>query len=228
MPNTIKRGWNWCRRFRHRKGYGVHSPADFYLITFVIYEQGSYYAYSSLHELRKHSEKNGFCYREKTDKLLFRLANHLQPTSMLEIGTGSGIDTSYLWAGKQCPILTIAETNPIADVAADILSSYEQITLKTGNPLPLLQEELTKGGLPQLVHLAHTTQYEACFNAILPYVTPNTCIIVGKPYATSAKRKWWKKVIKDSHTVVTFDLYDIGIIFFDNKRVKEHRVVNFL
>lgn len=34
----LHRIWNWCSRFRHRCGYGVHSPSDFFLITSVVYE----------------------------------------------------------------------------------------------------------------------------------------------------------------------------------------------
>ena len=26
----LHRIWNWCSRFRHRCGYGVHSPSDFF------------------------------------------------------------------------------------------------------------------------------------------------------------------------------------------------------
>ena len=45
----------WLARFRHRKGYGVHSPFAFRFITDVIYE---------LH-------------------LLLRIANHLQPSTIV-------------------------------------------------------------------------------------------------------------------------------------------------
>ena len=48
MPNLFLRGWNWCCRFRHRCGYGVHSPSDFFLITFVVYERLAFYAYNLL------------------------------------------------------------------------------------------------------------------------------------------------------------------------------------
>ena len=34
----LHRIWNWCSRFRHRCGYGVHSPSDFFLITSVVYK----------------------------------------------------------------------------------------------------------------------------------------------------------------------------------------------
>ena len=37
MNNTLKRGWVWLKRFRHRKGYGVHSPFAFDFITRVVY-----------------------------------------------------------------------------------------------------------------------------------------------------------------------------------------------
>lgn len=90
MPNLFLRGWNWCCRFRHRCGYGVHSPSDFFLITFVVYERLAFYAYNLLHAKRKQVE-NLPHYREKTDRLLFRLVNHLQPRNMLEVGTGSGL-----------------------------------------------------------------------------------------------------------------------------------------
>ena len=87
MPNLFLRGWNWCCRFRHRCGYGVHSPSDFFLITFVVYERLAFYAYNLLHAKRKQVEHLPH-YREKTDRLLFRLVNHLQPRNMLEVGTG--------------------------------------------------------------------------------------------------------------------------------------------
>ena len=31
----LHRIWNWCSRFRHRCGYGVHSPSDFFLISLL-------------------------------------------------------------------------------------------------------------------------------------------------------------------------------------------------
>ena len=34
MITFTRRLYNWCRRFRHRCGYGVHSPSDFFLITY--------------------------------------------------------------------------------------------------------------------------------------------------------------------------------------------------
>ena len=45
---TLKRPFIWLSRFRHRCGYGVHSPFAFNLITQVIYESTPYYKYRDL------------------------------------------------------------------------------------------------------------------------------------------------------------------------------------
>ena len=38
----------WLMRFRHRCGYGVHSPFAFNFLTGVVYERTPYYAYARL------------------------------------------------------------------------------------------------------------------------------------------------------------------------------------
>ena len=45
---ALKRPFIWLYRFRHRCGYGVHSPFAFNLITHVIYETTPYYKYWEL------------------------------------------------------------------------------------------------------------------------------------------------------------------------------------
>ena len=95
MTDIFRRAWNWCCRFRHRCGYGVHSPSDFHFITFVIYERLPFYAYTPLHRLRRgvlHLPH----YREKVDRLLFRVVNERRPSALLEVGTGTGLSALYM------------------------------------------------------------------------------------------------------------------------------------
>ena len=54
-------------RFRHRRGFGIHSPFAYGLVREVIFERGMYYAY----EGTGRSDADG--------RLLFRLANFQQP-----------------------------------------------------------------------------------------------------------------------------------------------------
>ena len=64
----------WLRRFRHRKGYGVHSPYAYNFLRDVIYESNHYYAYDEIEKKVK-----GNCWQRmvmrKRERLLFRLKN---------------------------------------------------------------------------------------------------------------------------------------------------------
>ena len=54
MLLALKRPFIWLYRFRHRCGYGVHSPFAFNLITHVIYETTPYYKYKELVDVAVH------------------------------------------------------------------------------------------------------------------------------------------------------------------------------
>ena len=226
MMNIGLKVWNWCRRFRKRCGYGVHSPSDFYLITFVVYEKLPYYAYAPLKELRGQVQQLSH-YREKVDKLLFRLVNHLRPSLLLEVGTGSGLSTCYMASGNQQMDVLTADL-PCNPTVMKMIEAYPRVAYKEIGCEELATEWEKKKDSKVMVHIAHTPHYKEAYEALLPLVDERTCFVIGSPYANKEKKKWWKEVIADPRTGVTFDMYDIGLIFFDKKRIKEHRVVNFL
>ena len=85
------------RRFRHRRGYNIHSPFAFNLVTGVIYERGAYYAYDDLRNLRKTVPSK---LRERDDRLLLRLINASMAKEALVIGDGLQMQTAYLRAGR--------------------------------------------------------------------------------------------------------------------------------
>lgn len=220
----LRRLYNWIQRFPHRCGYGVHSPSDFYLITFVIYESLPYYKYKTLKAFRPLLYQYPH-HREKVDRFFLRFVNYLQLPSLLEVGTGSGLSACYLSAGNEkMRCVTINPSLP-EDVLA-VLSSIHSIENKRGDELELLAQYLDKNKL-DLVHIGYTPLYKEIWEMILPHVEAYTCVIVSHPYADSMKKQWWKSVIADSRVTVSFDLYDVGILFFNPKRCKEHRIVNF-
>ena len=87
---TLKRPFIWLSRFRHRCGYGVHSPFAFNLITQVIYESTPYYKYKDLAVEQKKlaPQKDNYWKYEskKVKRLLFRLVNYIQPDTIVDVG----------------------------------------------------------------------------------------------------------------------------------------------
>ncbi|MGL4851278.1 MAG: hypothetical protein ACRC3Z_01305 [Phocaeicola sp.] len=208
MMISPRRAWNWCRRFRNRCGYGVHSPSDFFLVTSVIYEKSPYYAYKRL-------KRKGFSvflphYRSKVNRLLFRLVNYYQPTSLIEVGVGNGSSMTYMRAANRRMQSTTLKGRDLERMIArlhDTLEAYKTI---------------------DCLHVGHTPYYKEAFNLALSYVVPTSLFIVGGIHSSAEKRKWWKSIQSDDRVGITFDLYDIGLVFFNKKRIKQHYVINFL
>ena len=61
----------------------------------------------------------------------------------------------------------------------------------------------------------------------LPHLAEGCLVIVEGIYDTDEKRTWWQQIVADQRTGITFDLYDMGLVFFNLKMNKQHYVVNF-
>ena len=101
MLLALKRPFIWLYRFRHRCGYGVHSPFAFNLITHVIYETTPYYKYKELASEQKRlmpQKDRAWGYEpSKVKRLLFRLVNYAQPATIVDAGmqAASSLSVSY-------------------------------------------------------------------------------------------------------------------------------------
>ena len=94
----VPRILRWFRRFRQRRGYGVHSPFAFEWITDVVYlQKAQYYAYAPLAE--QHEAWQGVL-SVKDARLLFRIANHQRAQRMLVVGQGIEREIHYLQAAR--------------------------------------------------------------------------------------------------------------------------------
>ena len=97
FSNILVRCYVWLCRFRHRQGYGIHSPFAFGLVTKVFYERGAYYTYAPLRKMRRQIAHNT---TERGDRLMLRLINAFQPDDCFIGGEQTQLTAQYLRAGK--------------------------------------------------------------------------------------------------------------------------------
>ena len=99
----------WFRRFRQRRGYGVHSPFAFEWITDVVYnQQAQYYAYAPLSQ--QHKQWSGVL-SIKDARLLFRMANHCHAKLILMVGQGLERERNYLQAARPSAQIVLLSDN---------------------------------------------------------------------------------------------------------------------
>ena len=201
----LKRPFVWLSRFRYRCGYGVHSPFAFSLITDVIYEKRPYYAYRSLASEQKKMSKERGWYRgtPKINRLLFRLVNKVQPATIVEVGRPSA-SSLYLQSAKPSAGYLFA-------------SDLSELFLDADVPVDFLY--LNDYRNPDLI--------KEVFEVCVQRNTPNSLFVVyGITYSRQMKTLW-RELQNDERVGITFDLYDIGLLFFDKTKIKQHYMINF-
>lgn len=168
--NTLRKGVLIYRSIRYRKGFGIHSPFVFNLITKVIEERCSYYSFNDIELFRKQlllmeeqitypdrlqQEKKKSrpiseiiareAIRPKHGALLFRLTNHFKSRQILQLGPAMGLSTLYLTSyatGLNCIALeNVPEFAHIARQTFEKLA-YNPIDLRVGNYKDLLPQAL--------------------------------------------------------------------------------------
>lgn len=225
--NLLKRLYVRCHRFRYRKGHGVHSPFAFGLITDVIEERRPFYAYKELEQLRKSVSARLPHYSERVDCLLFRLVNHFRPMDILEVGTGSGVSLCYLAAARRDARCVSIAGETVAEETVELVDRCKNASLLTGSMMDALMKELDVNPHIGLLHVAHTDDYRQVFEACVGHVGTDSLFVIEGIHEDGEKRKWWQQVVADERTRVTFDLYEVGLVFFDTSKHKQHYVVSF-
>ena len=85
----------WAWRCRHSRGFGVQSPWAYSFIRYVVNEHYPYYAYKQLESKVKavSGPERRLC------QLYFRMANYLQPRSVVDFGSPFEPFRAYVSAG---------------------------------------------------------------------------------------------------------------------------------
>lgn len=101
-----------------------------------------------------------------------------------------------------------------------------------------IEEAYMRAAVPSatIVHQAPTAPGELWFVAReslsalpmpLPPMAENGMLIVEGIHTDAAARDRWRAIQQDPQTVITYDLYTYGIVFFDSTKYPQHYIVNF-
>ncbi|HEV2481776.1 MAG TPA: class I SAM-dependent methyltransferase [Puia sp.] len=243
------------------KGHGTHSPFVFDFITRVLNDHRHYPAYTPIEQLRRTLRRDprlleltdlgaGSVYKTTTTRsiasiarhaakppkwgqLLYRVARHYSPGTMLELGTSLGLSTAYLAAGApQARLWTIEGAPAIADKARGNLSSLGvKANVLTGNfdsVLPGLLKDIPP------VELAFIDGNHRCeptlqyFDTIFLHTAPSSTLIFDDIHWSKEMETAWDTIRNDPRVYLTIDLFFIGFVFRrDEFKVKQDFSIRF-
>lgn len=215
----------WLRRKRNSLGYGVQSPGDFFFVQHVLREESPYYGYATLEELTKEYSTSMPCYPEATGRLLFRIANHVHPDRIVEVGAG----LSVFAMAMACPsarCIAITPSSTVASAMQSLLPDYPRIEIRNADEMETFCQVLHEEGGIGLLHVAHTPYYRETVEAALPYVTDRTLMVIEGLHDSREKLDWWKELHENRQVGVCYDLDTVGLLFFDRSRHKNTYWIN--
>lgn len=242
---------------KHRKGYGVHSPFAFDLITNVFEEKNHYYSYSEIEKIRqellanistidvvdfgtgtsgkrKISEITSRSLKsEKYAQLMFRLANVLKPNIILELGTSFGITTAYLASANPNAVVYSLEGCPqTATIAKSVLDKckLKNVTLCVGNIDETLSEVLKSLETIDYAFFDANHTKEATlnyFNLCLSKVNDKSVFLFDDIHYSRGMEEAWDVIKNDNRVRVSFDLFTLGIVFFNQELKKQDYIYSF-
>jgi len=230
----------------HHRGFGIHSPYLFRLITAVLEEKLPFYHFARIECLRKELKTDIASFDKDTGKrnpnrfakteascgqLLFRLIQDAHYKTVLELGTSTGLETQYMaFANQKARCISVTTS---AEIAAIALEGFKKQGLKNIELLLLQNDETPEKILNELGTLdfvlfnkfsgekENLIQFEKCLlkkNKDSLFVFMN---IHSNPDALNA----WKTIRTHSEVQVTIDLYHLGIVIFNTMLEKKNYVI---
>ena len=245
-------------RSKHRRGFGIHSPHIFKLVTDVIEEQTPYYKYSLIEKVRHlylktdkevHVENfgTGKSGREKIStivkrsskpkayaQVLFRLVNYYKAQNILELGTSFGLTTMYLAApNSKSKVVTIEGCKEIAEYAKLSFqrAGFENIRVEIGNIDACLPKVLSGFKRLDFVFFDANHRKDATlsyFNQCLPKSHAKSVFVIDDVYWSKEMSQAWEEIKKRPEVRVTIDMFFYGIVLFDTDLQKEDYTLFFL
>jgi predicted O-methyltransferase YrrM len=244
-----------------RTAYSLHSPFVYQLYTELIRTDKAYYAFSTIEAFRQYLLENtqvievqdfGAGSRTlktnqrkisdiahtslatpRTGQLLFKLVNHFQPKTLIELGTSLGISSLYLALPRPEADLHTFEGCPniarIAQTQFDALH-IENIHIHIGNIADRLPTVLSALSAVDFAYLDANHRYEPTiqyFEALLPKFTKESVLILDDIHWSAEMEQAWKTIKQHPQVTLTIDLFRLGLVFFREGQEKQDFVLRF-
>ena len=205
MHYYLSTWWRWLRRCGYCRGFGVQSPSAYAFIRYVINEHYPYYAYQELKERLVHLDRR----QHKLGRLLLRLANFWQPEISI---CNDSLFEDYLHAGCR-KVKWVELEHPIQ---TDYLLLKDNLLLNEAwGKKRMMVINLEKMGMKEV-----RTQ-------VLPLCDDQTMLVLLGNLYREKRGEEWLHLQESDYCGITYDLYSLGIIFFDKKKFKQHYRMNF-
>jgi predicted O-methyltransferase YrrM len=170
---------------------------------------------------------------KKYGRLLYRLARHLKPDTILELGTSLGLGSAYLALGNpDAKVITIEGCPNLSAIARE---NFRKLSLENIKLLNGSFDELLPGVLKQISrldlafidgnHLKEPTirYFEQC----LPRTSCDSILVFDDIHWSDSMESAWEYICNHPSVMLSVDLFYMGLVFFKKELTKQHFVIRY-
>jgi len=218
----------------------------------VIYDKSPYYIFPEIEKLRQNLKKDKrilhvedfgtsksrgrklseICTHSlkqaKYAQLLYRIVNFNKAQNVLELGTSLGLTTSYLASpSSKIHCVTLEGSLEIAAVAKENFEKLQitNINIVTGNINNTLTQVLAEFEQLDFVFIDANHRLSATYDYFEKCVTKiheKSVIVIDDIYWSDDMKQAWRLIKSHPKVKSTFDLFHLGIVFFNTDLNKTH------
>lgn len=187
----------WLQRMKYIQGFGIQSPSAFSFDREVINNHTSYSVYAELNKICPIKKAE----ERKKARLLYRINRFAKADTFYFCPTKLPHYERYITAANEKTLVENVETK------------YET-TVETAS---------NKVAIYFFTVYNHSKTFYA---ALRKTINAQSFVIVDNINKTEEAKAFWHEIVDDERVSFSFDLYYMGIAFFD-KRPKQNYIINF-
>jgi len=171
--------------------------------------------------------------RPKVSQLLHNMVDRYQSKVIVELGTNLGLSTLYLaMAAPTAEIITFEGCPEISNRAKRNFQDLgvEHIQIVTGPLDKTLDKILFNFDRIDLLFIDANHNYAATlqyFLKCLPKIHQKSIVVVDDIHWSKAMEKAWKQILLHDQVQLSVDLYQVGVVFFDQSLNKSHHILSW-
>ena len=181
MPQP-KRYLNAWSRHHRSGGFGIHSPYAYQFVRNVWRQRLPYYTYEGIHQLidtvksstSRQQRRDMDLISEREARLLFRVVNFFNPSSILQVGVATGIESIAMLAVNSASRLYLYEPQLEGNALAVRVLQSQMYRVEYYNDVDVATDELLEAGEEPALALVNVPVDETVLKRLLD----EECVLV--------------------------------------------------
>lgn len=200
----------WCKRFKYRRCWRIHSPFAYRFVREVIFATTADKAcLATAQHMARHTHHD-YAW-QRYHRLVYRLARY-QANRQAQREDTTPLRWVVITAHGQSSLI------PYLEAAAQATPTLD-INIQCYTPETFVHMAIS---MPDLLYIDGSLMAEHMgLWSLLTTAAPHTLLIIRSIYHTPVETALWQRLEHHSHTILTFDLYYMGLVLFHQGLSKE-------